>query len=458
MGKKTKMKRIAADVLVFILLAVVLVGGSTVYVCAKEQTASNGVSGDFDLSVSQKAKQPGESLESKTSVGEKFGSFQENGNTLNGTIVGGAKDSGNSTGNTQPAGNTSPKSYKITPLTDRATGMTVARCYAPSDYTADCDVSWCGLTQSPSYPAQVYAYAVSPDQNTAMGYFSPVGYYQLLDYSMDGIQVRTHQDGVFDVDCMLPMLSFRTAESYCDMIAERLMQGQSLQVVSQKEITQEQQQMMNAAAAALEQAYLQSGATQAGFSLDGSYYGEAMRTYSLEISGIPYLLTVSAATQGLQMSSSVDATYFMGNFHSSYIIWDALYSFFLLTPESYYEEDYVDFEQFALNTTISDEMIAAMQKLSQQIVQAMTQRSSESMAAVSDYCQSSISSYVGNEASYSEEAFSDYILDQNDYTLPDGDHVKVSTSFDYVYSDDYGNIYVSNSTQEPAGTTRLYPN
>ena len=87
MGKKMKMRRLAADLLVFLLLAVGIAGGSSVCVHAEEQTAVNGVSGEFDLSVSQKAKQPGESLESKSSVGDTFGSFKENGNALSGTIV-----------------------------------------------------------------------------------------------------------------------------------------------------------------------------------------------------------------------------------------------------------------------------------------------------------------------------------------------------------------------------------
>ena len=60
---------------------------------------------------------------------------------------------------------------------------------------------------------------------------------------------------------------------------------------------------------------------------------------------------------------------------------------------------------------------------------------------------------------YDEERFSDYIFDQNDYTLSDGRHVKVSTAYDYVFEGDNGNVYYSNSlSDQPGGSTQLYPN
>ncbi len=57
------------------------------------------------------------------------------------------------------------------------------------------------------------------------------------------------------------------------------------------------------------------------------------------------------------------------------------------------------------------------------------------------------------------DQFSDYIFDQNDYTLSNGDHVKVPDSYDYVYEGDDGNVYVSDSSfDQPGGSTQLYPN
>jgi len=53
----------------------------------------------------------------------------------------------------------------------------------------------------------------------------------------------------------------------------------------------------------------------------------------------------------------------------------------------------------------------------------------------------------------------DYIFDQNDYTLSDGSHVKVSAAYDYVYEGENGAAYYSDSAfAEPGGSIRLYPN
>ena len=66
---------------------------------------------------------------------------------------------------------------------------------------------------------------------------------------------------------------------------------------------------------------------------------------------------------------------------------------------------------------------------------------------------------MGADSSYMADQVSDYILGQNDYTLSNGDHVKVPTSYDYVYEGDDGNVYVSESSfDQPAGSTQLYPN
>ena len=64
-----------------------------------------------------------------------------------------------------------------------------------------------------------------------------------------------------------------------------------------------------------------------------------------------------------------------------------------------------------------------------------------------------------NYGTYSSDQFSDYIFDQNDYTLSDGSSVQISTSYDYVYEGDNGVVYYSNSAfTQPGGSTQLYPN
>lgn len=65
-------------------------------------------------------------------------------------------------------------------------------------------------------------------------------------------------------------------------------------------------------------------------------------------------------------------------------------------------------------------------------------------------------SYTG---SYSSDRFSDYMFDQNDYTLSDGSSVKVPTSYNYVWEGSNGTVYYGNSLSDaPGGATQLYAN
>ena len=121
----------------------------------------------------------------------------------------------------------------------------------------------------------------------------------------------------------------------------------------------------------------------------------------------------------------------------------------MLTPESEYEEHAATFDQFIWNTELTDQFVEAFQKAQDQIVKQILQNGSTSMSTVQDYCESSVSDAMGSGATYDAEQFSDYILSQNDYTMSDGEHVKVSNTFDYVYADDLGNLYVSNTQEQP---------
>jgi hypothetical protein len=68
-----------------------------------------------------------------------------------------------------------------------------------------------------------------------------------------------------------------------------------------------------------------------------------------------------------------------------------------------------------------------------------------------------LSSSTSSDDTYNDERYTDYIFDQNDYTLSDGTHVKVSTAYDYVYEGDNGVVYFSDSAFPEPGT-RLTPN
>lgn len=194
-----------------------------------------------------------------------------------------------------------------------------------------------------------------------------------------------------------------------------------------------------------------------GFLLEGTYAGLAEQSYRVVLDEMSYRMTVLCTTDGIQFGTTQEMPY-VGTVRSAFISWEAPFAFFMLTPESEYEEHVAVFDQFIWNTELTDQFVEAFQKAQDQIVKQILQNGSTSMSTVQDYCESSVSDAMGSGTTYDAEQFSDYILSQNDYTMPDGEHVKVSNTFEYVYADDLGNLYVSNTQEQPAGTTQLHPN
>ena len=351
------------------------------------------------------------------------------------------------------------RTYKTADLSDPLIGKNVARAYVPSDYSVDGETIWCGRWQSLGAPAQVYLTALSPDQNTVLGYYSLVCYEEILEYSQNGSSLLEQQDGTFDSATMTPMLRFMTADAYCDYLAETILPGQQLEFCRQEKITEKTQKQMDKKA---EELYRQNSQLLqgTGYNLDGVYAGMVQREYNVSLDGYPFKLIVAAAVEGMQMSFTGELAYNMGTVNSSFIAWDSPSVFFMLTPESEYELKKTVYEQFVLNTTVSDQFTQALTDVKNQLTQARIQQSGGNMEALAGDFQSSMSSSMGSEDTYTtEEKFSDYIFDQNDYTLSNGDHIKVPTSYEYVYEGDDGNVYVSDSSfDQPGGSTQLYPN
>lgn len=200
-------------------------------VWAADESSQYGQYGTFDMGNSEAAGKIGTDIgDASPSLGEKFSGL-EKGKGLNGLNGFSGNISSVTDGtNTQSSQATPNKGeqrvYKCTEITDPSTGLKVARGYAPSDYTVSGETIWCGQWQSLNYAAQVYLTAMSPDQNTIMGYYSPVGYEQILEYSQNGTDYSWHQDGSFDSTTMMPMLQFMTADTYCDYMAKAILPGQ----------------------------------------------------------------------------------------------------------------------------------------------------------------------------------------------------------------------------------------
>ena len=202
----------------------------------------------FDMGNSEVAGKIGTDIgDASPSLGEKFSGL-EKGKGLNG--FSGNIPSVTDGTNTQSSQATQNKGeqrvYKCTEITDPSTGLKVARGYAPSHYTVSGETIWCGQWQSLNYAAQVYLTAMSPDQNTIMGYYSPVGYEQILEYSQNGTDYSWHQDGSFDSTTMMPMLRVYEQRILTVIIWQRpSFRGSSFQIAGQDEISQEEQAILD---------------------------------------------------------------------------------------------------------------------------------------------------------------------------------------------------------------------
>lgn len=97
-----------------------------------------------------------------------------------GGIVGNiGNDAKNNNTNVDAANSADPDavvSYTLTSIVDQETNETVARCYAPSDYTIEHQIMWWGdgKWQSPASPVQVQIQASSADMMYQMAYMSNV--------------------------------------------------------------------------------------------------------------------------------------------------------------------------------------------------------------------------------------------------------------------------------------------
>ncbi|MBQ6122285.1 MAG: hypothetical protein IJI59_11170, partial [Clostridia bacterium] len=141
---------------------------------------------------------------------------------------------------------------------------------------------------------------------------------------------------------------------------------------------------------------------------------------------------------------------------NSYVLWEVPCVHTMLCPAHLWEERGGAFPAFVENTSVSDQFMAANQKLSNELWNIITGRGT---TYANSYSEDVMREETASGDDYDEERFSDYIFDQNDYTLSDGRHVKVSTAYDYVFEGDNGNVYYSNSlSDQPGGSTQLYPN
>lgn len=334
--------------------------------------------------------------------------------------------------------------YTLTSIIDQETNETVARCYAPSDYTIEHQIMWWGdgKWQSPASPVQVQIQASDSNMMYQMAYMSDVQYMYDEMYAQQGL----YEEGALFYNTY-PQLTPMYASGYADFIISSLVTDTDITIEAEEEVTAEQEDILTELA---QQCYdEQQTAVQSGglVTIDGVACTASDRTYSFMLDGIDYRAKVVTMTKIIQCSMTQAAGY-----SDTYYVWNAPYTYIYMTPTAAFEKGLDDFNLFMLNTKVSDGFIIASSNLSTQLI-AQISNGTQSAQTPGDYFKSEMEKQPDT---YDTESFCDYILSQNAYETSDGSTIKLPNIYDYVYEGDDGKIYAGNTADQPAGSTRLY--
>ena len=320
-------------------------------------------------------------------------------------------------------------------------------------------------TESISSPDAVHVTVTSPDGDCVMTFISKRDFLEDSG-SVSGIGYHSDDDA-FDLSVMMHTLNYREAGEVCDLMAG-IIYGCDPVLERENELSTEDLE----AVARLREQYIE--ARQDSFTAPGSpwsvqlsngKYPElqgadvtlASRTYRDGASRI----TVRASSFGytVYMDEGLDMGYVSMEAYSTLTYWSMGPLYAIRTGAESHDRYAAVFDAFIRNTAVSAEyelmreihaekLAEMMQEAKNRVNQESTQREYDE---AEDYTIGTGDTYTGTDA------FSDYIYDQNDYVTSDGTHIKVSTSYDYVYEGDDGTIYMGNSADAPAGSTQLYP-
>ena len=330
-----------------------------------------------------------------------------------------------------PQGGSGAAAHSFTVTNIEQDKMIVGRCVAPAGYTVTSQAYCCTESQSAENPWLLVVDATAPD-GTSLAYMSARNFYT------DG----STTDGTFAMQFLTPVLHYMTAAEYCDYWALMLNDGAKVSLE-----TRLRQQ---------EQAWLSKVNNQVyGLSADRDSQTACARCYYVEDgSGQNWYFCTATFTHGTWYTATLPGPII--DISSSYVLWSTPYFYAMRCPEALWEANSDIFSVFMENTTVNDQFLLANQRLSTELLSMMT---GINLVGGESYSRSVMKQETDTGNDYKDERFTDYLFDQNDYTLSDGSHVKISTAYDYVYEGDNGVVYYSNSAfSQPGGSTQLTPN
>ncbi|MBQ3268559.1 MAG: hypothetical protein IJH09_01430 [Clostridia bacterium] len=345
-------------------------------------------------------------------------------------------------------------SLAITDVREDANAL--GRCVAPADYDVKWDLTCCTLSESYSNPYHVAILASNDADDIEMRYVSIGDYLAAADGS-------TENDNTFNTDFYTPMLHYMDASEYADYLALRYYPeaAGSLKLISEDPCAGVQRYLDQQAKEDLSR--LRSETRWTVINVDANEYTACAKLYAFERDGAPYRLSVLTAVKGTRYTTSYDGLkpgdfgLVYGKIETSTIGWEVPFVFIMACPEKNWATAEAVFEHFTANTRVSDQFLTAKKRLADALWNIVA--GTKDLSAARSYCKKVMREETENSDDYNEDVISDYIFDQNDYTLSDGSHVKVSTRYDYVYEGDNGVVYYSDSAFAPTnGGTQLYPN
>lgn len=327
------------------------------------------------------------------------------------------------------AANAKSANYRIADVT--IDGKSYGSAAAPSDYSLSWEVTDSGTYQSISWPLHMQITATSSDNGTVYIYWSPRDF---LDVVSGTKNTQKHSDYGLDITTRTFMLRCKSAAQWADHVASNyasVLGGTAVneyESAASPEITDLLKSIVTAAKKAAKAHFRKIN----GASLVGANANYANRFYSLTVQGVPYCMNIITFTSNmtLDFSNGIDSRRLKS--------WEIPATWIAIYPESRSMEDLRAFTCFYNNTGCNNAFMNENYALS------------ANMRAV--YLQD----YSPRISTGYDDAFSDYLFDQNSYRTSDGDTVKISTAYDYVWEQN-GTVYFSdNASAIPYGATRLY--
>lgn len=356
----------------------------------------------------------------------------------------------------EPSAEAGVYSLAVSGLRETENGF--GRCVAPEDYEVRWGHTCCTTDNSISIPHRLGIIAQCPERGIMMRYISG-GDFLCTD---DG---STEYDGQFNADFYTPMLHYMDASEYCDYLAVTSFPelADTLKVVSEDPLPEARQAMDRLARAKLAKMQVPDSGLLGVYKIEAGEYSVCKKHYSCEYEGTPNEMVIVTACLPIRISTSYSGLkpeggkLVYGTIETSSISWEVPFTYILTCPSEFWAEGSTAFDQFVANTRTSDQFNEANQKLAKALWKVVEK--SKGLSSGTSYSEQTLREETGNGEDYYDEQVTDYIFDQNDYTLSDGSHVKVSTAYDYVYEGDNGTVYYSNSAFAPTGGgTQLYPN